>query len=255
MKISIITTCLNAEKYIKQTIESVLSQKGDFSLEYIITDAGSTDSTLEIIKSFGDKITLLNAKGLNQSEGINLGIKKSSGDIIAYLNADDTYLPNTLSIVTKSFQNNSPKWVIGKCHIINSKNKEINKWVTNYKNFFLKRYNYFWFLVENFISQPAVFLHRDLFKEFGYFNETEVYTMDYNYWLEIGKKYNPVFIDKYLSNFRRTKETKSNTGYYKQFWDDAKLGIKFAVKSRIFLAIPLKIISFLKTILLYTLMY
>ena len=82
MKISIITTNFNTDKYLEQTIKSILSQKGDFDLEYIITDGGSKDNSLEIIKKYdkeirdgkwGDRVTFryLSEKDSGQSDGIN----------------------------------------------------------------------------------------------------------------------------------------------------------------------------------------
>ena len=127
MKISIVTTCLNADSTIKKTIESIHSQEGDFEIEHIITDAGSTDKTLEIIASLGAKIKLLDAKGLNQSEGINLGLKNATGDIQAFLNADDIYEPGTFQKVITSFENSpDKKWIIGKCRVIDEDDKEIS---------------------------------------------------------------------------------------------------------------------------------
>jgi len=270
MKISIVTTCLNADKTIKQTIDSILNQKplvqtlpgqsqclktptSTFEIEYIITDAGSIDKTLSIIKSYGDKIKLIDAKGLNQSEGINLGLKNATGEIIAFLNADDVYEQGAFDIVVNAFcKNKDRKWLIGKCKIINENNKEIYKFMTKYKNFFLKRYSYFLLLSENFISQPAVFWKREIMDEFGYFDEHEHYVMDYEYWLRIGKKYKPIFIDKYLASFRRMQSTKSNTGFYKQFKDDKRVAIKYATKYKNYLAIFCKYLNYFKTIIIYS---
>ncbi len=75
MKISIVTTCFNSAKTIRATIESIISQSGDFELEYIVTDAGSSDQTLSIIAEYGKKIRLIDATGTNQSQGINLGLR------------------------------------------------------------------------------------------------------------------------------------------------------------------------------------
>ena len=144
MKISIVTTCLNSQGTIKETIRSVLDQKGDFEVEYIITDAGSTDGTIDIIKSFGSKIKLVDAKGTNQSEGINMGIKLATGDILAFINADDVYEPCAFQKVQQAFAGDpNTLWVTGQCRIIDKDGHEISKFITRYKNFLLKRFSYF----------------------------------------------------------------------------------------------------------------
>ena len=86
-RISIITTTFNTESTIERTMRSTLSQEGNFELEYIITEGGSTDRTVEIIKSFNDpRIKLLDARKTNVSQGINLGLRSATGDMLAFLN-------------------------------------------------------------------------------------------------------------------------------------------------------------------------
>lgn len=255
MKFTIITTCLNAGTTIKDTIESVLNQKGDIDLEYIITDAGSTDDTLEIIKSFNDpRLRLINATGSSQSEGFNIGIDNATGDIISFLNADDKYFEDTLIRVSKEFEkSNEFKWAFGSTRIVDSKGNEKMKFVKRYKNFLANHYSYNLLLLENFVPHPSVFLKIELFQEFGQYTDTEKYAMDYDLWLRIGKKYRPKFINKDLSIFLRDDNTKSNTGYLKQMKDDRDLGIKYAKKHTRPYLIPLKYLSYLKTIFIYKL--
>ena len=102
-KISIITVTKNSEKYLKKNIESVLTQSYK-NYEHIIVDGNSSDKTIKIIKSYKNKIKYIrniNDKGLYHA--MNVGIKKSKGDIIGILNSDDIYFRNTLKIVNKYF--------------------------------------------------------------------------------------------------------------------------------------------------------
>ena len=78
MKISVITPCLNSRRYIRQTIESVLSQKGDFELEYIIRDGCSTDGTLGILSDYKNQCIMFSQKGNSPQEAINAGIKMAT---------------------------------------------------------------------------------------------------------------------------------------------------------------------------------
>ena len=119
MKISIITPSYNQAQFIERTILSVLNQ--DYKdIEYIIMDGGSTDGTVEILKKYSDHIIWKSEKDNGQSDAINKGLKMATGDIVAYLNSDDTYQPGAFKEVATFFEKNpDKKWVYGKCLIIN----------------------------------------------------------------------------------------------------------------------------------------
>ena len=102
--ISVITTSFNCSKYIEDTIKSVIGQ--EFSdLQYIVIDAGSTDGTVEILEKHKDSINVLISES---DEGMYYGIQKGAGyvegEIMAWLNADDAYLPWTFSVVENIFK-------------------------------------------------------------------------------------------------------------------------------------------------------
>ena len=105
-KISIITVTKNSEKFLKENIDSIISQNYQ-NYEHIFVDGNSTDNTIKIIKSYKKKKIILiknkNDKGLYHA--MNVGIKKAKGDIIGILNSDDLYFKNTLKIVNKYFNN------------------------------------------------------------------------------------------------------------------------------------------------------
>ena len=92
MKISIITVCLNSDKTIEKTINSVVSQDYD-NIEYIIIDGGSNDNTLNIINKYKNHIkTIVSEKDNGIYDGINKGIKKASGEIISLIHANDIFV-------------------------------------------------------------------------------------------------------------------------------------------------------------------
>ncbi|HPN54843.1 MAG TPA: glycosyltransferase family 2 protein [Candidatus Moranbacteria bacterium] len=228
MKISIITPSYNQARFIERTIKSVLDQNYP-DLEYIIMDGGSTDGTVEILQKYSDKITWKSEKDNGQSDAINKGLKMATGDIVAYLNSDDTYETGSLQKVVDFFENNKEaKWVTGKCKIINEKDEEIRKPITFYKNLFLKNFSYSKLLSENFISQPATFWKRELLNEIGYLNEEEHFCMDYEYWLRIGQKYPAGIIGAYLANFRYHTQSKSGSVNKKQFQNELRIAKKHA---------------------------
>ncbi|HMO02455.1 MAG TPA: glycosyltransferase [Oligoflexia bacterium] len=255
---SIITTCKNSANTVRQTIESVLSQRGDFEIEYIFTDALSTDGTREIIAEYGDKIKLIDAPKLNQSEGINLGFQMAKGDYIAFINADDVYQAGAFDLADRAFRCNPDKlWLVGQCDIIDEKGFPMHGFISRYKNFLLKNYSYFLLLTENFICQPAVFLRRSALETCGYLDTSENLAMDYEWWLRIGRDNSPIIINEKLASFRRMRNTKSNRFFVQQFKDDLRLSLKYSklAGAAARMAIPFKYFNYLKTISAYSLIY
>jgi glycosyltransferase involved in cell wall biosynthesis len=225
-KISIITPSLNQFEFIERTIESVLSQ--DYpNLEYIVMDGGSTDGTVEILKKYGKKIVWRSEMDKGQGDAINKGLKLAKGEILAYLNSDDSYFPGALKSAAEFFiKNPQVMWVFGKCRIIDEKDKEIRASITAYKNFWLRRYHYKTLLVLNYISQPAVFWRRKAYREIGEFDSKEYWELDYDYWLRLGKKYSPGFIDQNLANFRVHEKAKTSIGI-KHFLEEVEVAKRY----------------------------
>ncbi|SPF42700.1 Glycosyltransferase involved in cell wall biogenesis-like protein [Syntrophobacter sp. SbD1] len=128
MKISIVTACLNAEQYIEETLLSVLSQRGDFEIEYIVVDGGSTDHTAEIVKDIFSayesgrsaiscrKITtgFFSEKDEGLYDALSKGFARLTGDVAGYINADDLYIPRAFSTVASVFETYPEvRWLTG----------------------------------------------------------------------------------------------------------------------------------------------
>ncbi len=252
MKISIITPSYNQAHFIERTIESILGQ--DYpDLEYIVMDGKSTDGTVAILKKYSDRIIWKSEKDSGQSEAINKGLRRAKGDIVAFLNSDDTYEPGALRKVAEFFEKNPDiKWAYGKCKIVDESDVEIRKPITWYKNLLLRRYSYKKLLSENFISQPATFWRREIHKEMGYINEDEHYTMDYEFWLRIGKKYPAGVIHDYLANFRMYNASKSGSLSNPQFKDELRIAKSYSNGAQF--PIFLHRINYFKIIWVYKLM-
>lgn len=242
MKISIITPSYNQAEFIERTILSVITQKWDFELEYIIMDGGSTDETIGIItnlefriqqwkiQTYCKKIDFIwkSEKDKGQSDAINKWLKLATWDIVTYLNSDDTYEPGTLEKVTKSLGISDKMRCYGKCKIIDRHDTEIRKFITWYKNLLGGKYSYAKLLWENFISQMTVFWKKEVMKELWCFDVDEHLCMDYEYRLRIGAKYDPIYIPEYLSNFRFYQASKSWSRFVTQFTDELRIARKYA---------------------------
>src|SRR5262245_11025200 len=95
--VTIVTPAYNAAPFIAETIESVLAQ--DYpAIEYIVMDGGSTDGTVDIVRRYGTRLCWMSGRDGGQSAAINAGWRRGHGPIVAWLNADDTYLPGAVSV-------------------------------------------------------------------------------------------------------------------------------------------------------------
>src|SRR6266404_2581254 len=113
-KISIVTPSFNQGRFLEETILSVLKQNYA-NLEYIIIDGGSTDETVEIIRRYEDRLTYwISEKDRGQVHAINKGLDQTTGDIFAFINSDDVYLPGAFAAVAEYFENYpDSEWVCG----------------------------------------------------------------------------------------------------------------------------------------------
>jgi glycosyltransferase involved in cell wall biosynthesis len=220
---SIVMPSLNQAPYIARAISSVISQEGDFTIELIVIDGGSGDGTLPLLKEYDRKIHQIPAarirffwrseKDRGHVQAVNKGLRLTEGDVLAFLNSDDSYAPGTFQKVCDFLARNpAVMWVTGKCRIIDREDRERRKWVTAYKNVLLRHYRYRLLLAENFLSQPATFWRRRVYEEFGGLDENQLYGLDYEYWLRLGQKYRPGFIDDSRPNYRLHPASKSGRG-------------------------------------------
>jgi glycosyltransferase involved in cell wall biosynthesis len=230
-KISIVMPSWNAVDFIERSIRSVVEQ--DYPhIELVIQDGLSKDGTVEIIKHYAKKypkiIKWKSEKDKGQADAINQGMKKITGDIVTYLNADDVYKPGALRLIGEYFVAH-PKtmWVYGKCDIIDGDDKAIRGWITAYKNFWLQHYSYSTLLILNYISQMACFWRKEAAEKVGEFDVNQYLVLDYDYWLRLGEHFPAGVIPKYLASFRITANNKSSVGFLKQFKDELEVSKRF----------------------------
>jgi glycosyltransferase involved in cell wall biosynthesis len=224
--ITIVTPSYNQGKYIEETIQSVLSQEGDFFIDYIVTDGGSTDNTIEILKKYDTMISVgswkhrclgitfhwESEKDRGQTHAINKGIKKAKGDILSYINSDDMYFEKAFSTVVSHFlKNNDDDFVYGDGDVIDENSNLLWEWFSRpYRYSLLKSYHYLWNDFTNYIMQQTVFWRAGVINKIGLFDESFHYAMDVEYWIRAGAaglklKHIPVKLGK----FRMIKGTKS----------------------------------------------
>jgi glycosyltransferase involved in cell wall biosynthesis len=216
LSFSIVTPCLNAVKTLEATLESVAAQ--DYPLvEHIVVDGGSTDGTLELLKSRRE-VRWISEPDEGLSDAVNKGIAMATGDLVGWLNADDLYHPGALAAVAEAFgKQPEAEWAFGRCGIIDGSGDDIRSGVTAYKNFFLRRYSFPLYLTHNFVSSPATFVKRGAYAEVGTFDKSFKYSMDYDVWLRLARRGRPIFIDAELASFRMAEGSLSMSGFETQF--------------------------------------
>lgn len=181
-RITIVTPSFNQGSYLEQTILSVLNQN-DPNLEYIVMDGGSSDNSKEIIRKYDKYLAYwVSQPDRGQAGAIADGFSKASGEILAYLNSDDVYLPGALEKVREFFETFPAKeFVYGDCFIIDS-NSDILRRI--YPIEFKRDI----FLYENsIIPQPASFWRSAAYRKIGKVNDSLRFCMDYDLWCKFMK--------------------------------------------------------------------
>ena len=208
-KISIITPSLNQGLFLEETIRSVLLQ-GYPNLEYIITDGGSSDGSVEIIQKYAKWIAHWVSEADNgQSHAVNKGFTSASGEIYAYINSDDYYEPNAFKTIASLFnRSQNIQLIAGGCSIIKRQTiKSIFKpWWPQNLDHFLKPFG-------STFAQPASFWTKAVYDKVGGFNEDSHFCFDREFYLKIGLLgVKPYLTGEKLAYYRDHKNTKtSNT--------------------------------------------
>ena len=232
MKFSIITPSFNQGVFLRETIESVISQKGDFEIEYFVIDGGSSDKSVEILKEYQEKLKnnskikfyWQSKQDKGQADAINIGIKKATGDVFSYINSDDYYLPGTLNIVSSYFKTSRDKlWLVGNCKVSDPK----LSWTFTLKHLWPIQISKNALLVFNTINQPSVFLKKSLVQKVGFFNTKLRFAFDYDYWLRCIRHSLPGRVKMNLSVFRIHNQSKGNTSFKGQFLEDMAVVKKY----------------------------
>lgn len=185
MKISIITVCLNSVGTIEDTIRSILSQDYE-DIEYIIVDGGSSDGTLDILTKYQSRISrCISEPDSGIYDAMNKGIKLSSGDIVATLNADDVYADETIvGQMVEFMQSNGLDAGYGDIVYIDQNN---NDHITRFwKPGEYKRGAFYYGWV---IPHPAFFCRKQVFERFGYFNDKLQIAADFELMLRFIEKH------------------------------------------------------------------
>ncbi|MCG2613982.1 glycosyltransferase [Terrimonas sp. NA20] len=217
-RITIVTPSFNQGQYIEDTIKSVLDQ-GYPHLEYFVIDGGSTDNTLEVIKKYEDRITYwISEKDSGQSNAINKGFRRATGDIINWINSDDQLMPGSLHAIAGYF--NQHKDVA----LVHGRIEYFGEGITSFTSTNLSTAD----LENRYIAhicmpQPASFYRKQLLDEQGLLDETLHFSMDTDLFVRAGLHYKILQVEDVFSRFRLHAASKSVSGFNKKFLTDNQL--------------------------------
>lgn len=203
MKVSIVVPSFNHAHFIRETLDSILSQSHT-DIEVLVFDGGSQDGTVEILNSYGDRIKFVSRRDHGQSDAINQGLRAATGEILAYLNSDDIYYPGAIARAVRHFTEN-PKslCVYGQALHLHADGLPMERYCC-------EPWSYERLLDICFICQPATFWRREVVERFGVFDENLHWAMDYEYWLRVGRHIPFDYIkDSYLAGSRLHQDTKT----------------------------------------------
>lgn len=179
-RVSIVTPSFNQGPFLVRTIESVLSQRYP-NIEYIVMDGGSTDASVEILRRYGDRLQWSSEKDHGQTDAINKGFARSTGQIRAYLNSDDTLEPDAIEKVVAFFgEHPDVDMVYGNANYVDEQDRVTGSYNT-------ADYSFERLMFDCCICQPAAFWRSSIARLVGEFDASLHLVMDYDYWLRIDR--------------------------------------------------------------------
>jgi glycosyltransferase involved in cell wall biosynthesis len=177
--VSIVTPSYNQASYLERTLRSVLDQ--DYApLEYLVVDGASTDGSQEIIRRYADRLAWsVSEHDSGQAEAVNKGMRRAQGEIVAWLNSDDVYLPGAVAGAVRAFAAHPQAvMVYGNTRAIDEHDQTLN--VLSYRQLTLED-----LLCYQIIGQPAVFMRRTAFQAAGGLDPSYHFMLDHQLWIKI----------------------------------------------------------------------
>jgi len=195
--VSIVTPSFNQAPYLEATIRSVLEQ--DYpNLEYIIVDGGSTDGSLEIIRRYAHRLAWwVSEKDRGQTDAINKGFARAKGEILAWLNSDDTYQPGAVSEAAAFLQSRPEVGLVyGEANFIDENGHVIGHFPAAQTNYRRLRRGYV------HIPQQAAFFRAELWRKVAPLDPSFYFAMDYDLWVRLAALAPIQYVPRTWANFR-----------------------------------------------------
>jgi glycosyltransferase involved in cell wall biosynthesis len=207
-RVTVVTPSLNQGTFLEEAIRSVLLQ-GYPNVEYIVLDAGSTDGSPEIIRKYEPWLAYWrSAPDEGQTSAISEGWARASGEVLAYINADDAYLPGALAMAGAEFAKNPDVGMVyGTALIVDDEDRLLRQWTG--KPFDARTM----LTVGNIVPQPATFFSSAAVRAVGGLNHEWEMIMDYDLCFRVGSAFPTVFLENDLAKFRSHEQSKTQTRF------------------------------------------
>ena len=212
--ISVVTPSFNQGAFLAKTISSVVSQEGDFYLDYIVIDGGSSDQSVRIIQQYeadlkkyercrGIRYRWLSEPDDGQTDALLKGFRMAEGDIVAWLNSDDTYYPGALRKVLACFDEHpEASLVYGKAVFTDTGDAviaEVETGATDHQGLAML----------NLVCQPAAFIQRSAWDASGGLLRHLHFAMDHDLWIRVSRKFKMTYLPEVLATYRLHDQSKT----------------------------------------------
>lgn len=213
-KISVVTPSFNQGRFLETCIRSVLEQEYP-NVEYIIIDGGSTDNSVAIIKKYALRLAYwVSEADAGQSDAINKGLSYATGDLVAWLNADDFYLPGAFQAVAATYRKHpDASFYFGDGYRVDENGKPTCSFFPKGTHFFNREALLFGL---NYIMQQATFINRRILESIGGLNPKLHYGMDTDLWIRLSAVAPPVPVPAKLAAIREYPDTKTSRGAFER---------------------------------------
>ena len=202
--ISIITPSFNQARFLEETMRSVLEQ--DYpNIEYIVIDGGSTDGSLQIIHKYTDRLTYWQSRpDKGQTDAINQGFGRATGEILAWLNSDDILYPGAVKAAVQQLQDHPEVGMVyANCQWINAEGKVIGNFPAAQTDLHKLRRGYV------HIPQQTAFFRADLWRKVGPLDDSFYFAMDYDLWTRLATHAPLLYVRELWAAFRLHEGAKS----------------------------------------------
>ena len=197
--ITVVTPSYQQAPFIERTLRSVLEQ--DYPrVQYLVVDGGSDDGTLSILerykKKYPDTFHYISEADSGQADAVNKGLERAEGEIIGWLNSDDTYEPGCFTNVVSAFEQQPVEWMYARANYIDEHDEIISPYPTQ------SEFDWNTLAHDCYLCQPTVFFKRSLIERGHRLDPNLQMCMDYDFWIRLGREHRPAFVDRYLANSR-----------------------------------------------------